>query len=86
MHVPSDQCVLTNDCDDGVFIYTLKHITEVSHHDGCHLYHLPATAAALINLFTHVNRHFAPARARVLLRQIFYGPVQQMCSGEMVYY
>ena len=54
VHVPSDQCVLTNDCDDGVFIYTLKHITEVSHHDGCHLYHLPATAA-LINLFTHVN-------------------------------
>ena len=54
VHVPSDQCVLTNDCDDGVFINTLKHITEVSHHDGCHLYHLPATAA-LINLFTHVN-------------------------------
>ena len=80
LHVLSDQCVLTNDCDDGVFINTLKHITEVSHHDGCHLYHLPASAAALINLFTHVNivtGNFAPARAGRLLRQIFYGPDQR---------
>ena len=86
VHVPSDQCVLTNDCDDGVFINTLKHITEVSHHDGCHLYHLPASAAALINLFTHVNIVTGVLHQQELgyfCAKYFMGPtsVQQMCSG-----
>ena len=86
VHVPSDQCVLTNDCDDGVFINTLKHITEVSHHDGCHLYHLPASAAALINLFTHVNIVTGILHQQELgyfCAKYFMGPtsVQQMCSG-----
>ena len=90
VHVLSDQCVLTNDCDDGVFINTLKHITEVSHHDGCHLYHLPATAAAaLINLFTHVNIVTGVLHQQELgyfCAKYFMGPTSRCAAVEMVYY